>query len=83
MQEHVQVVLCCSSFSAKYTLSILEQIKDKKIDIFYIKPDVDLLIGQVKLQERAIFGVLQEYARSGLFNSLTIITNPEIKKPVG
>ena len=83
IQEHVQVFLCGSSFSANYTLAILEQIKDKKIDIFYIKPDVDLLIGQVKLQERAIFGVLQEYARSGLFNSMTILSNPEIEKTVG
>lgn len=83
IQEHVQVFLCGSSFSANYTLAILEQIKDKKIDIFYIKPDVDLLIGQVKLQERAIFGVLQEYARSGLFNSVTILSNPEIEKTVG
>ena len=32
IQEHVQVFLCGSSFSANYTLAILEQIKDKKID---------------------------------------------------
>ena len=54
-----------------------------KIDIFYIKPDLELLIGEVRLQERAIFGILQEYTRSGLFNSLTILSNPEIEKIVG
>jgi len=83
IQDRVQVFLCGSSFSANYTLAILEQIKDRKIDIFYIKPDVDLLIGDVKLQERAIFGILQEYARSGLFNSLTIFSNPAIEKTIG
>jgi hypothetical protein len=77
------VFLCGSSFSANYTLAILEQIKDRKIDIFYIKPDVDLLIGDVRLQERAIFGILQEYARSGLFNSFTIFSNPAIEKTIG
>ena len=83
VQDRVQVFVCGSSFSANYTLAILEQIKDKKIDIFYIKPDTDLLIGEVKLQERAIFGILQEYTRSGLFNSFTILSNPAIEKTIG
>ena len=83
IQDRVQVFLCGSSFSANYTLAILEQIKEKKIEIFYIKPDVDLLIGDVRLQERAIFGILQEYARSGLFNSFTIFSNPAIEKTIG
>jgi len=83
IQERVQVFVCGSSFSANYTLALLQQIKDKQIDIFYIRPDVDLLIGQIKLQERAIFGILQEYSRSGLFNSLTIFSNPAIEKTIG
>ena len=83
VQDRVQVFLCGSSFSANYTLAILQQIRDKKIDIFYIRPDVDLLIGELRLQERAIFGILQEYARSGLFNSFTIFSNPAIEKTIG
>jgi hypothetical protein len=83
IQDRVQVFLCGSSFSANYTLAILEQIKNRQIDIFYIKPDVELLIGEVRLQERAIFGILQEYARSGLFNSFTIFSNPQIEKTIG
>ena len=66
-EGHVQVFLCGSSRTANATLSILQHIKDKKIDIFYIQPDTDLLIGVPKLQERAIFSILQTYARSGLF----------------
>ena len=83
IQDRVQLFVCGSSFSANYTLAILQQIKDRKIDIFYIRPDVDLLIGDTKLQERAIFGILQEYARSGLFNSFTIFSNPAIEKTIG
>ena len=83
VQNRVQVFVCGSSFSANYTLAILQQIKDRAIEIFYIKPDVDLLIGDTKLQERAIFGILQEYARSGLFSSLTILSNPAIEKTIG
>ena len=83
IQDRVQVFLCGSSFSANYTLAILQQIRDREIDIFYIKPDIDLLIGNSKLQERAIFGILQEYARSGLFKSFTILSNPAIEKTIG
>ena len=83
IQDRVQVFLCGSSFSANYTLAILQQIRDREIDIFYIKPDIDLLIGNSKLQERAIFGILQEYARSGLFKSFTILSNPSIEKTIG
>jgi len=83
IQDRVQVFLCGSSFSANYTLAILQQIRDREIEIFYIKPDVDLLIGDVRLQERAIFGILQQYARSGLFKNLTILSNPAIEKTIG
>jgi len=81
--DHVQVFVCGSARSANATLGILQYIKDKKIDIMYIQPDVDLLIGMLKLQERAIFGILQEYARSGLFNSFTIFSNLILEQIIG
>tara|TARA_Y100000592_G_scaffold87145_1_gene141348 strand:+ start:119 stop:982 length:864 start_codon:yes stop_codon:yes gene_type:complete len=83
IDNHVQVFLCGSSRTANATLNILQHIKDKKIDIFYIQPDVELLIGVPKMQERAIFGILQEYARCGLFNSFTAFSNCEIEKTIG
>tara|TARA_R100000278_G_scaffold14518_1_gene15154 strand:- start:35 stop:895 length:861 start_codon:yes stop_codon:yes gene_type:complete len=78
--ENVQVFIVGSSMSSNYSLGILEQIKDKKLEIFYIKPDTDLLTGVPKLLENITHGVLQEYARSGLFDSLTILSNYEIEK---
>ena len=83
MEERVQVFLCGSARTANATLAILQQLKDKKIDIFYIEPDIDLLLGAAKLQERAIFSVLQQYARSGLFNSFTIFSNPILEESIG
>jgi hypothetical protein len=83
VQDRIQVFVCGSSFSANYTLALLEKVKDKQIDIFYIQPDVDLLIGDTKLQERAIFGILQQYARSGLFKSFTIFSNPALERIIG
>ena len=83
VDEHVQVFVIGSSYSSNYTLGILEQIRDKKIDIFYIKPDSDLLTGIPKLMDNAVFGVLQEYARSGIFNSITLLSNKKLEEAIG
>ena len=77
--DDVQVIVMGSSYSSNYTLGVIEQIRDKNIEVFYIKPDSELLTGAPKLIECAVFGVLQEYARSGLFKSLTVISNLEIE----
>ena len=82
-RDRVQVFIMGSSYSSNYALGILEQIRDKKIEIFYIKPDVELLTGTPRLIESAAFGVLQEYARSGLFESITILSNQEIERTLG
>ena len=83
IRDHVQVFIVGSSYSSNYTLGILEQIKDKKLEVFYIKPDIELLTGMPRMLESAAFGVLQQYARSGLFESLTIFSNQEIEKTLG
>jgi len=76
----VQVFVVGASYSSNYTLGILEQIKDKSIEIFYIKPDTELLTGMPKLMENVLYGVLQEYARSGLFKNITVFSNLEMEK---
>ena len=80
IQERVQVFIMGSSMSSMYSLGILEQLRDKELDVFYIKPDVELLTGIPRLVENATYGILQEYARSGLFNSLTLMSNQSIEK---
>ncbi len=80
--DDVQVFIVGSSFSSNYALGILEQLSDKNLEVIYIKPDIDLLTGVPKLLENMMFGVLQEYARSGLFKSLTILSNLEIENSI-
>ena len=80
--DDVQVIIVGASLSSNYALGILEQIKEKNINVFYVKPDIELLTGVPKLLENMMFGVLQEYARSGLFQSLTIISNLELEKGI-
>jgi hypothetical protein len=83
LKDHVQVFIIGTSYSSNYSLGILEQIQDKKVDVFYIKPDIELVNGERLLIENMTFGVLQEYARSGLFSSLTLFSNLEIEKTLG
>ena len=61
-------------------LRVLEQIRHCKINVLYIEPDVELLVGDKKLQERATYYILQEFARSALFERLYIVSNPQIEK---
>jgi len=83
IDDHVQVLIVGSSFSSNYSLGILEQIKDKKIDIFYVQPDSELMTGIPKLLDKVVFSVMQEYARCGRFNSFTAISNVMIEKTIG
>ena len=83
LKDHVQVFIIGTTYSSNYSLGILQQIEGKKVDIFYVKPDIELVTGERRLIENLTFGVLQEYARSGLFSSCTVFSNLEIEKNVG
>ena len=83
LKEQVQVFIIGTTYSSNYSLGILQQIQDKKIDIFYVKPDIELVTGERRLIENLTYGVLQEYARSGLFGSCTVFSNLEIEKNLG
>jgi len=65
------------------TLKILERIKEKKINILYIQPDVELISRQAKMQDRATFAILQQYARSSLFNRIFLVQNTAIESIIG
>jgi hypothetical protein len=82
-KRRVQVFVVGSSMSSNFVLGILEQIKDREIELFYIKPDIDMLTGVARLLENMAFGVLQEYARSALFKSITLISNPHVENAIG
>ena len=81
--NNVQFFVVGGSFSSNYTLGVLEQLKDKKVDLIYVQPDTELLTGYPVLIENTTFGVLQEYARSGLVNSITLISNLAIEESLG
>ena len=82
IDDKVQFFIVGASYSSNYALGVLEQLKDKQIELFYIRPDIELLSGIPKLVENATFGVLQQYARSGLFKSITLISNQKLEEMI-
>jgi hypothetical protein len=83
--EDILFVLGGSGFVSGAALKILQQLHslDKRVHVLYIKPDTELLSGDKLLQERLVYRVLQEYARSGVFERLYLIHNPVIEKLIG
>jgi hypothetical protein len=64
-------------------LRALEQLRHCSINVLYVEPDIGLLSGNRKLQERMTYYVLQEYARSGLFGRLFLVSNPQLEGILG
>lgn len=61
-------------------LRVLEKVKDSKIKVLYILRDEDLLAEPVKKQQLAIGRILQNYARSGLFQDISLVEEKTFKK---
>lgn len=81
--QDIWFILCGASKVSGATLAILEQIKDREVKVMYIVPDPFFLSKTQKLQHNVTFGVLQEYARSGLINSIWLMDNKIISNIVG
>lgn len=76
----VLFIVCGAGRVSGATLRILEKLQKCKINILYVKPDLSLLSNEARLHERVVRGVLQEYARSGVFERTYIVDNKEVEK---
>ena len=56
-------------------LRLLEQLKNHKLTVLYIKPDMSTESEDAVLREKVVFGILQQYARSSLLSRLYIVSN--------
>jgi ABC-type lipoprotein export system ATPase subunit len=66
------------------SLSVLKHLKNKcKINVLYVKPDMSFLSPLKQKLERMVYNVFQEYARSGLFERLYIVSNSELENIIG
>jgi hypothetical protein len=79
----VLFILCGAGKISGTALRILESLKGCKINILYVLPDVELLSEIPQLRNKIGYNVLQEYARSGLFERMYIVHNPSVEALIG
>ena len=56
-------------------LRLLEQLKNHKLTVLYIQPDISTASEDAIQREKIVFGILQQYARTNLISSLSVVTN--------
>lgn len=64
-------------------LRLLEQIGPHQPSVLYIQPNIALLGEKKRQQERLVYYVLQEYARSGLIKRLYLVSNTCLEEILG
>lgn len=63
------------------SLQVLKFLKKRfKVTLLYIKPDYDILGKSAYLRDRICYNVLQEYARSGVFEKMCVVSNSHIEE---
>ncbi len=77
IKDNVTFFVCGASRSSAFSLKLLESLhkKNVKIKIVYFHTDMEFAGEQQAQQERVVRNVLQEYARSGLFETITLVSN--------
>jgi len=82
-EKDVWVIVSGASTCSGAILRVLEQIKDRKVKVVYIRPESFFLSEIKRKQHRLTYGVLQEYARSGMIHSLWLFDNKQVGDIVG
>jgi hypothetical protein len=83
VDRDILFVVCGGGKVSQASLKILEAVKDKIINIIYIRPELSLLNDTQARIEKMTYNVFQEFARSGLFNSLLLVSNESVKELLG
>lgn len=84
LEGEILFITCGGSKISAASLNILGRIRERgQINVLYIRPNVEELSGTELLNEKAVFNVFQEYARSGAFKSLIIVENKTIETVLG
>lgn len=78
IKDNVIFVLSGASMVSSIALRLLHQIKTKNITILCVRPESELMDSTEAAQEKVVFSVLQEYARSGLFERIYLTSNEQM-----
>ncbi len=82
-EDEIWFIVAGASTLAACSLAILEQVKDKRINVVHVSADPMFMSTQAKLREKVVMGVLQQYARCGLFEAIYLVSNKSILEMLG
>ena len=85
IENQCTIFLCGASDSTGLTLRALESMHARgvKMDVVYFVPETEVLSEVKVLHERTVFGVLQNFARSGLFEKICLVSNVALEQIAG
>ena len=83
VEEHLFFFCTGHEIASGSILATLQQFKNLKINVVYIRPDLDLLSEKERLQEKCTFNILQQYARSALFEKIILIDDNRVASILG
>lgn len=72
-----------SELISSSSLRVLHHVRHLPITVLYIKPDTDFLPERNRLNENTVRGVLQEYARSAVFERIYLVDKAVVAASLG
>lgn len=76
-------IVCGGGNVSGAVLALLEKIKHTMPTVLYVKPDASLSPPETMLKDKVVYGILQEYARSGLLKKIILVSNSKIEELLG
>ena len=83
IEGDVIFIVAGSGLVSNASLRILEQLKHCQISVVYVMPDSAFMTSKGALQHNLVYNVFQQYARSGVFSELLIVSNQDIENVLG
>lgn len=79
-------IICGASLISGASLRIMQEVAQNcksQIELLYVRPETELLSETKKLQERVVYNVMQQYARSGVLKRMMIVSNENLSSIIG
>ena len=85
VSDDILFIVAGSGMASNASLAVLRHLQRRRVTVLYIRPDLDLIAPQSVpwLSERTVFGVLQEFTRSGLLHKMWLVSNPCVEQIIG
>ena len=76
--DEAMLIVCGSGKVSGASLRVLEALQAHKTTVLYIVPDLEFASKKERMRHRAHFGIMQEYARSGMLHEMIVLDNRKL-----